>query len=73
MGVQALTNTHNYETNSIYLSYTGDNMCYRYAILGYYCLQSYENILYYNNEYNFYWMRFVCDTCIQGIKNKLNV
>lgn len=32
-----------------------------------------ENILYYNNEYHFYWMRFVCDTCIQGIKNKLNV
>lgn len=53
MGVQALTNTHNYETNSIYLSYTGDNMCYRYAIRGYYYLQSYENILYYNNEYHF--------------------
>lgn len=32
MGVQALTNTHNYETNSIYLSYTGDNMCYAYRL-----------------------------------------
>lgn len=63
MGVQALTNIHNYETNSIYLSYTGDNMCYWYAIRGYYYLQSYENILYHYNEC------YMCRVCVAHENN----